>query len=681
VTRPILIPALVLAIAANATVAGQPASDATTHDRDVNTAGTGPQRLAVDGALLAVASPFRVVIRGERRVAESGLSDLRLFTHQGTPVPYLLIHPAGEPAWVGGTLLEIAPTKKTSGFEADLGAVQSIDAIRFEGLPVPHLKRLIVEASGDRQRWTVLVAEGTIFSLPDEGLRQDTLVFTAGPYRFVRIIWNDANTGRVPLPRAVFARRVAPGPPPPATSIDASLERRPSEPGISRYRVRLPSGGLPVVALDLDLGGGHVYRRAVVTEARLSDGQAVPIELGSAMLSRLTRDGVTAAALRIPVTSPSEAEVELTIDDGANPPLEIRRISVVLAELPWIYFEAPPDAGTLVARFGNRTLKRPAYDLEAVRESVDLAKLPEAKWGTARVRITRTAGAPVSLFPDAGPTMDAAAFEHARPVEQSVGLVALPLDAHALALSRGAQQRFADVRLLDRSNRQIPYILERRGELLSVDLSIKRAADTESEPSSRSGSRQPTTYAIALPHANLPAATLVLETSARVFHRTVRVGISRPPDRYNRAGWMDVRATGTWRHADQQVAARPFSLSVGALDEAELRLEIDEGDNTPLPITAARLLLPSFRLRFYHPEDTTVRLVYGRNDLRPPQYDLALLAPQVMGAPASEVGAGAASAPATRVDPAFVRPGMFWAILGGAVIVLLGLIVSLIRRA
>ena len=93
--RPILIPALVLAIAANATLAGQPASDASTHDRDVNTAGTGPQRLVVDGALLAVASPFRVVIRGERRVAESGLSDLRLFTHQGTPVPYLLIHPAG----------------------------------------------------------------------------------------------------------------------------------------------------------------------------------------------------------------------------------------------------------------------------------------------------------------------------------------------------------------------------------------------------------------------------------------------------------------------------------------------------------------------------------------------------------------------------------------------------------
>ena len=58
-TRPILIPALFLAIAANAAVAGQPASDATTHERDVNTTGTGPQRLAVDGGLLAVASPFR----------------------------------------------------------------------------------------------------------------------------------------------------------------------------------------------------------------------------------------------------------------------------------------------------------------------------------------------------------------------------------------------------------------------------------------------------------------------------------------------------------------------------------------------------------------------------------------------------------------------------------------------
>ena len=76
-------------------------------------------------------------------------------------------------------------------------------------------------------------------------------------------------------------------------------------------------------------------------------------------------------------------------------------------------------------------------------------------------------------------------------------------------------------------------------------------------------------------------------------------------------------------------------------------LVVDEGDNAPLPMTKARLLLPSYRLRFYHAGNAPLRLVYGRTDLQPPQYDLALLAPQVMGAQAAEIGAAAVSTAGT----------------------------------
>ena len=197
------------------------------------------------------------------------------------------------------------------------------------------------------------------------------------------------------------------------------------------------------------------------------------------MLSRVVRDGLTASALKVPIAAPSEAEIELTIDDGANEPLDLRAVSVVLAELPWIYFEAP--AGAVTARYGNLTLPRPAYDLEAVRGSVDLAKLREAKWGDRRQRShhqsSRRAG-------------DACAerrtgrsirrlFKYGRAVDYTLeggqkgsGLVALAIDAHALAYSRGPSQRFADIRLLDGSNQQIPYLVERRNEPLSIDLPL-----------------------------------------------------------------------------------------------------------------------------------------------------------------------------------------------------------------
>ena len=379
---PLLVAAIALSILPLVALA-QKASEPT-YERPVVTAGPGPYRLAIDAGLLTAGAPFRVLQRGERYFAEDGLTDLRLVSEGGRPVPYLLIHaPSPEREWIRGNVLSVAPTKKSSGFEVDLGAANPVDMIRVQGLPAPHLKRLTLEGSGDRERWTMLVAEGTLFDLPDEQLRQNTLGFAPGPYRYFRVTWNDANSGRVPNPRAVAARRVSIAPPPIAATLNASIERRPSEPGMSRYRVRLPGAKLPIVALDLEVGlgvaGGHVYRRAVVSESRFAGFEAAPVELGRAMLSRVVRDGLTASALRVPIAVPTETELELTIDDGANEPLDLRAVSVVLAELPWIYFEAP--AGALKALSGDLTLSKPQYDLEAVRSSVDLTKVAEAKWG------------------------------------------------------------------------------------------------------------------------------------------------------------------------------------------------------------------------------------------------------------------------------------------------------------
>jgi hypothetical protein len=186
-------------------------------------------------------------------------------------------------------------------------------------------------------------------------------------------------------------------------------------------------------------------------------------------------------------------------------------------------------------------------------------------------------------------------------------------------------------------------------------------------------------YAVPLPHPNLPRATLVIETSARVFQRTVRIGVERAPDRHRRDAWFEVRAAHTWRHDDEQTPARPLAVQLEPMPDTELRLVIDEGDNAPLPITAARLLLPSYRLRFFHPENATLRFVYGRDDLQSPQYDLALLAPRVMGAVAQEVGAAAPSTAPRREPEVLISRRMFWVLLSGAVIVLLALIARLVR--
>jgi hypothetical protein len=659
----------------------QPPEDQLAYERRVVTAGPGPQRLAVDAPLLINGGRFRVVRSGETPVAEGGLSDLRLFAEDARPIPYLLIRPAaGEPEWNTGKQLPIPATKKTSGVEIDLGEALPIDMIRVEGLPVPYLKRVSLEGSGDRARWTMLAGESTLFDLPDEGLRQDTLGFTPGTYRYLRLTWNDTNSGRVPMPRAVTARQASRIPPPAPTTIEASVEIRPSEPGTSRYRIRLPAPALPIVALDLDVGGGHVYRRAVVTESRFGGAEATPVELGNARLVRVTRDGVTAAALRIPIVAPSEAEIELAIDDGANPPLDLRRVSIVLARLPWIYFEAPP--GGVIARYGDPSLERPVYDLEAVRDSVDISKVHEAAWGEPKVRVERPATPVATPLPGAGAPLDPSGFRHSRRIRSAApGLVALPLDAHALVHSRGPQDRFADVRVIDGSSRQIPYIVERRNETLSIDLGVKPASAVQARGIKASGSRQQSVYVVSLPYPRMLPATLVVETSGRVFQRIVRLGLERPPDRQRRNAWFDVRAEQTWQHADEHSAARPLALRVDTIPETEMLLVVEEGDNAPLPITSLRLLLPSYRLRFYQSAGAPLALVYGRDDLQAPQYDLALLARRVMGAMPTEVTADDPQPGALATDRSFVSPQAFWAILGVAVVVLLGLIVRLLRNS
>src|SRR4029453_8558133 len=99
----------------------------------------------------------------------------------------------------------------------------------------------------------------------------------------------------------------------------------------------------------------------------------------------------------------------------------------------------------------------------------------------------------------------------------------------------------------------------------------------------------------------LPSPTLVLETSERVFQRSVQVVVERQPDRLHREPWIDVAATASWQHASQDVPAPAAVLPLRIVDMPALLVVIDEGDNRPLAVTRAQLLLPSWRIRFFSP--------------------------------------------------------------------------------
>lgn len=608
--------------------------------RKVLPQGAGPQRLDVDLALLAHAS--------------RDLHDLRLLDSAGKERPYVLVPASATTAeWQGGRVLPLPASREQSGFELDLGALVPVERLRVEGLPKPFLKRFRLEASGDRERWTELVQDGTLFDLPEERLRLLECEFPRGPFRYLRLVWDDRSSAKLPLPRSASTLRARPG------SATALLEpipfaARAAEPGVSRYVLRLPGPGLPLRALNLELGGsGPLFRQAVVNELRVQDGRLLPRSLGRAELRRAERAGTPATSFRVPIVAAEGAELELLIENGANPPAELRSVRAEAGPQAWIYFE-PVEGASLEARYGDAKLPPPRYDLEAMREKLAAQATATARWGELVAAMPMDAG----LDPGPGAAVDSKAFAHLRTIpEAPAGLSALLLDAHVLASSPS----FSDLRILDGQGRQVPYLLEQRDEPCEVQLQLSAA--TREGRTSR--------YALTLPQPRLPQATLVLEADDRTFRRELRVEEVLP------SGGERILARCLWEQAGVEGPAT-VTLRLGSLQGVTLQVVVDEGDNQPLKLHRARLLLPAWRLRFFHP-GAPLRLGYGAN-LAAPQYDIALLAERLRTAPARELVLDPAAALVAAPAGPSTQTWVFWGVLLAAVAALLVLLGRLLKR-
>jgi len=409
-----------------------------------------------------------------------------------------------------------------------------------------------------------------------------------------------------------------------------------------------------------------------VTEPRLAAWQAAPVTIGQGFLVR-DQSGKT---IRVAIQQPLQAELDIVVEDGDNPPLDLRGVSAEFAELPWIYVDAP---GPLVARYGDVNLQRPSYDLEAARGTIRIDGLPEAHWEASSIR-TQPAPAPqIDVAALTGGPLDVSSFRYAREIAGGTSeLVGLPLDAAVLAHSAGPMREFADVRIVDGSGRQVPRLTERRPEPLVLPLRIETTAPSAVELQPRAG-LQRSYYRVALPYAVLPEARLVMATTAPVFQRHVTIGFERPADRGHRDPWFMAVESVEWSRTQDAPNTLTLPLSVVAPDATQLTIVVDEGDNSALPITSVQLLLPSYRLRFVRPA-SAARLVYGSASIDTPRYDLALLAPSVLGAAVADVSMSPEAETKAAVEAQLISPRMFWVVLAVAVVALLGVLVALLRK-
>jgi hypothetical protein len=239
------------------------------------------------------------------------------------------------------------------------------------------------------------------------------------------------------------------------------------------------------------------------------------------------------------------------------------------------------------------------------------------------------------LLAMAGAPLDRGDFRVARPLgDVKPGLVSLVLDADAAA------HGLDDIRIVDAHDQQIPYVVEARTTPVVVPLKVPQRT--------RDGSSS--VYRFSLPYSG----KLELTTSARVFERNVTISGRRCP----------------WSNADPDKPTPPLDLNCRTTD---VDVVIDDGDNPPLPITSAKLLLPGYALRFTAPGGP-LTLLYGAS-IAAPHYDIALISSRLLAQPAREIRLP----PFARSEP-HVEKRVFWIAIVAAVAVLLAILGRLLIR-
>ncbi|MEZ4320594.1 MAG: hypothetical protein R3F61_24140 [Myxococcota bacterium] len=429
------------------------------------------------------------------------------------------------------------------------------------------------------------------------------------------------------------------------------------ETGWVRYDVVLPQAMAPVW-VDVQTPEELFSRRAV---AEFVEPWEAPDVLPSPYipytqdtLQRTRLGGARIDQVRLePQGTPTRRLAVFVEADGAAP-LAVTGVTLGVRGLDLLVRD--PGTGPFSLYAGAPVGTSPPSDLQFV--APELARLAE----DVLAPDARSAN-PDYVPPEARGGLDAPStpidldrFTERRAVQSSPGLVRIPLPDDVLAAAR---PDLGDLRLIDAEGRQIPYILQDDGTLHTWGaLPFERT-----ERGGRSF------LEVEMPQPNVMVGVVTLSTDAPLFDRSI--ALSRPA-----TGRLQTLRAFRWRGDDRPTTV---SLALNQRVGRTLVVEIDNGDDPPLPIRAIEAAWPGWEVVAVVPEGGAW-LVLGDPRLSAPDHDLWLLREE-LGQRASEVATlgppeALAPTPLSLMDRGLVAFGVGVMALG-----LLGLTVVLVRGA
>ncbi|MFT3764276.1 MAG: hypothetical protein QM820_01950 [Minicystis sp.] len=265
--------------------------------------------------------------------------------------------------------------------------------------------------------------------------------------------------------------------------------------------------------------------------------------------------------------------------------------------------------------------------------------------------------------------IDPARFTHAAPLTvppAPEGVARVRLGPAVLAAARAD---LADLRVVDGSSRQWPYVLRTEAEREEVPLRVELSR----------GERGRSRYLLALPVSPAAVDAVTIRVDRAFFDRPYRLTGDVPT-----AGPEPVRAVPLASGRLTRAAGGPEAIDIAfpRLRVTALTLLVDDGDEAPLPVTSARAGLPLAEIRLVAPAGAYT-LLAGDADAEPPRYEIARLRDRVLGAeaPAATVGPIGPNPRYRRVEMGTgMQQTALWAVMGLAVVVLVGLTLRLSRR-
>jgi hypothetical protein len=544
--------------------------------------------------------------------ARPGLADLRVRSGSGEEIPYAVGGPSAAPP-PRVALFDVERANQETTALADRGAdAAPADAVDFEVSEAEFIKPVTIEASSDRATWSQ-IAHGSIFATTP-GARMTRLHFAPSDRRYWRFRFDDRNGGAISVSQ--IAVGVAPARETPLRVIALDPKSEPdAAPGTSTYSAILPTKNLPVRALRVRASDAAFVRKVRVFERVWFRDEVSRRLLGEADISKKPGSPDEAS---VHLSEPTGRQLEIDIDRAGGVPLHGVTADAVLA--PTVLRFHAPEGATLELVYGSSTVAPPTYDLAAALQNGTPAHFAPGKLGPVTDSGAETPSAPVI---ERGSVIGQKGWK----TEQAIVLPPKGPIAY-LDVERGSGPLY-DLRIVDKSGRQVPYIVETEPRYARLPLTHRvERAKNETVIHLEGLDPEKTIESIELEIASPDYFTRHATATEQTYDKR---GATRPR-------WLG--ETQLIKLAERP--ATPFRIDIVAPSGPNVAIHIADGDNAPLAVKSVAANVTRRRVNFLFAEGDELRFLSGNDAASPPSYDLALIAARVLSAPAEAATLGPA---------------------------------------